>query len=212
MLIFAISAAFAATDFTYADTTDGCVVSIGAVQADGTGALRADCHWADVDFMTLITKLDRFDSWHRYLDCLAATEQIRTENGRTLVWQQAAVPWPLATREDQVWMWKSVTAEGVHYGWKLADEAFAFRDASAKIPAISEGTWDVSRAADGGTNVVYVAAYNPGGNVPLALVRQYQVSAGEEVLANIHDVGTGWLKPGSAEPVRDEGAVASTDR
>lgn len=175
--------------FEHVGNKSGCELYLGPVHADGTATLRAECAWPDVDYASFQAKLARNDAWHHYLDCLTDTRVVGAEGDRQLVWQRQEVP-GVSPREDQVWMWSTRTATGWRYSWEASPAPFA-ASKDAVVVERNEGFWEVSPLPGGGVHLVNETTYDPGGWIPLWLVRALQGSASADALADLREVARG---------------------
>lgn len=191
MVALALSALAAPTDFHAVSAADGCTVYTGPVGEDGIATLRAECHWPDGDFEVLDAALSRVDRWEDLVWCIADSAVVGRDGDRALVWQRHEVS-GIAARENLVWMRSSGDGTLRRYEWTQAGVGFDAA-ADAVVPLRNDGFWQVSRAADGGVDVVHEITYDPAGQVPAWLVRWFQRRGALTVLADVHALAQGRL-------------------
>lgn len=167
-----VTAALAADDgFAYVRDAAGCRVWMRPETHPEGAAMRAECHWAEVDPGVVAAMITDSARYSEFVYPIAETRvERRTPDGRELVYQRQQV-FGLADREVLLWMWREDHDDGaVRMAWTTAaDQPLAVAPGAVRTPK-NVGFWEVGPDPAGGAHVVHEIALDAGGSVPRWLV------------------------------------------
>lgn len=144
----------------------GCAISGRPPEHEAKAALRARCHWPDVEPESLLSLVSDFGRYPSFVWPLKVSDVKRAEGDRSLVYQRQSV-WPLADREVLLWMWSEPWSEGgTQVRWTAAtDESLEVDKGSIRVPR-TDGHWAVRSHPDGGAWVEHQISMDGGGKIP----------------------------------------------
>jgi hypothetical protein len=145
----------------------GCEVRVASVDAANIATFRGECRWrvAPQHVTTVLTDPVRLAA-----SSTALEESRRLADGRLLNIQKTG--WPMDDRQSTLEVRDAPRADGgVLRSFRLAAEQEPAEDGAVQT-TVDEGSWLVSAAPGGGTQVVLTLRYEPGGNMPPSLVHK----------------------------------------
>ncbi len=161
------SAAAAAEDgFELLRQDGGCAIAGRPPEHEAKAALRARCHWPDVEPASLLSLVSDYERYPSFVWPLKVSDVQRADGDRSLVYQRQSV-WPLADREVLMWMWSEPWAEGgTQVRWTAAtEEALEVDKGSIRVPR-TDGHWAVRSHPEGGAWVEHQISMDGGGKIP----------------------------------------------
>lgn len=149
----------------------GCAFAERPEDHPERSALRATCHWPEVDPAAMAAELRKVERFTEYVGPILESTLRRDEGTRWLVYQRQHV-WPIADREVLLWMLpQPLEGGGLHLVWSAAtEEPLELAKGSIRVPR-NDGYWRVEPHPEGGALVVHQIAMDGGGRIPTWLVR-----------------------------------------
>jgi len=170
--------------------SDGCVVSIGPLPAEGPRTVRADCTWPEARLDAARAVLLDYPRYGRMIPNIRTSTVVREEARGVLVHQEHDLPL-VADREVMLWMKAAERPDGgLLVSWDRADEPFELAPGHADVP-YNAGSWEVIPAAGGGLHVVHEVAYDPGVRLPEWLVRRFRTNGVVGVMRELRALSGG---------------------
>jgi hypothetical protein len=168
----------------------GCAFSATAPGEDGFPLLRAECRWPEIPAEALEALLGDWGGHQEIWSTVVSSRVVSEQGDGTLVVHVHQAP-AMADREVLLRMWVEEVPGGRAYRWSRAEPQ----------PAPSEGRVTVERddgcytvLAEGeGSHLIATLRYDPGGFIPAALVRWFQVLGMPGMLEELRGVA----RPGS---------------
>ncbi len=174
-------------------TRAGCTVRLASVDAASVPTFRGECRWpVGAAFVTaVLTDPVRFAASSSSLE-----ESRRLPDGRIVNVQTAG--WPLADRQSTLVMSDELLpGGGLRRTYQLASSQEPPAGGRVQV-SVDEGSWEVSAAPDGGTRVLLVMRYEPGGNLPPSLVQRASPGRIAVALAELRAAAETLARAGSA--------------
>jgi len=166
----------------------GCVLMNGtSAESDGVIPMRAECHWPDVTPETFHKALADWGGHDKYWSGVVESTVKRSSGGKTLVYQ---IHRNKGTNDREILLWmskKNTDGGGIKYSWGEAKgEALEIKKGNVQA-ARSDGSWEGKPHPDGGVQVTYQLAYDPGGKVPDFMVRWFQIGGLTNIVTELHE-------------------------
>ena len=162
----------------------GCIYFLGPSDTRGFSPLRAECTWPDVEPAAIHSVLGAFEDYDLYFTTVGHAETVGELDGRPQVRNIHKVP-AFADREVVLEMWREEVEDGWRYLWTRADHQPEPGDGRVLV-ARDEGHWTVTENPAGGVRVVTQLHYDPGGAIPVFLVRWFQTSGMVDFVEELH--------------------------
>lgn len=143
-------------------TANDCVFEARAKAHSEGAALRATCHWADVDPKAMGQLVTTYADYTDWLWPLAECNVVETLPERTLVYQRQQIM-TLADREVLLWMTKKQNGSYTRVDWLAANEKPLELSPGAIRTPKNTGFWMIDAHPDGGSSVKHEVAVNAGG-------------------------------------------------
>jgi hypothetical protein len=149
------------------DDSAGCTVLVASVDAHDVATFRAECHWRVAPaFVTAVVS----DPVRLAESSSALLSSEKLPDGRLVNLQDT--PWPAADRQSTLTVeQQGLPGGGLHRTFRLADVQ-APVPANAVQVAVDDGSWEITTEPGGGTHLVLVMRYEPGGNLPPRFVHE----------------------------------------
>jgi len=165
----------------------GCAIAGRPKEHDDKAALRARCHWPDVEPEALLALVSDYARYPEFVWPLKVSDVRRSDGARSLVYQRQSV-WPLADREVLLWMWPEPWAEGgTRVRWTAAtEEPLQVDRGSIKVPR-SDGHWAVRPHPEGGSWVEHQISMDGGGKIPEWLMDKIRARGFAQVTLGARD-------------------------
>lgn len=185
-LLFMLGASPAwAADRKVVAERDGCSISVGDREADGTERVEADCSW-DVAASRLVAVIRRVADHDKYL--ASVKESTVLADGRVLQVHKAA---GISDRQlTLAFTTVDGTDGGVKVSWTRAGVQEPLGEDRVDCPR-DDGRWTVSSLGPGRSKVVYSLRYDPGGRVPDWVVRSFQKGGVADIAQQMRDAAIG---------------------
>ncbi len=160
------------TDFEPLHAEGGCAYARTAPQSDGFPILRAECHWPDVAPERLHAVLGDWAGHQEIWSMVASSTVVGEVEGGSLVVHVHQAP-AMVDREITLRMWTEQVPGGQVYRWSRAVPQPAPLEGRVGVVR-DDGMYTVVSEGDG-VHLVTTLHYDPGGSIPVALVRWFQV-------------------------------------
>ncbi|MCK6530629.1 START domain-containing protein [Myxococcota bacterium] len=146
----------------------GCAISVGDRDARGTELVIADCAWP-VPPGKVVAAVTRAADHDVYLS--SVKESTALPDGRVLQVHQAS---GIGDRQITLdFTTRRFDDGGVKVSWTRSATQEPLVSGRVDCP-LDDGAWEVHPDGQGGSKVTYTLRYDPGGKVPLWLVRAFQ--------------------------------------
>lgn len=192
LLTFLISMSLAADDgFAFVREASGCAIAMRPEDHPSGAAMRADCHWPDVDPKRLIEVIGQYERYDEFVSPVHEARIERRSGNRTLVYQRQQML-GIADREVLLWMWREERPDsGVRVSWTTAsDEPLALAPGSVRTPK-NIGYWEVTPDPVGGAHVVHEIQLDAGGAIPRWLVSLVRTRGFARIMQDVRVFGGG---------------------
>jgi len=158
-----LQASVAAEDgFEVIRSAHDCVFEARAKSHPGGAALRATCHWVDVEPEAMGRLVTNYKDYTDWLWPLAECTVVETEPERTLVYQRQQIM-TLADREVLLWMTQRQNGTNTRVDWSAAnDKPLEVSPGAIRTPK-NTGFWLIDAHPEGGSHVKHEVAVNAGG-------------------------------------------------
>ena len=158
-----LSTGIAAEDgFEVIRTAHDCVFEARPKAHQEGAALRATCHWPDVQPETMGALVTTYEAYTEWLWPLAECSVVETQDDRALVYQRQQIM-TLADREVLLWMTKQQTKRQTRVDWVAANERPLELTRGAIRTPKNTGFWLIDAHPEGGSHVKHEVAVNAGG-------------------------------------------------
>jgi len=183
-------AAFATPPADYWEVKErgGCTYYNGPAEEDGTRPLRAECHWPDLTFERIDTLLSKWEDHDLYHSSVVAADVVGQDGDAVIVHQEHHTS-GISNRELNLRLHKEILPNGARYPWTMTPDQPEPKKGNV-VPVRDDGYWEVTRAGDGGVDVVYDLKYAPGGSVPGFIIKWFSTSGLVAVVEDFHDYAT----------------------
>jgi len=183
-----VQVGWGADGFEPVRTTNDCAFEMRPEDHPERAALRARCHWAEIDPEAMGAELQKVGRYTEYVYPIEVSERRRDEGERWLVYQRQHV-WPIADREVLLWMKATdLPGGGAEVSWTAAaDEPLQLRDGAIRVPR-NDGLWRVEPHPDGGAKVVHQIAMDGGGRIPKWLVDLVRTRGFVQVMGDVREL------------------------
>jgi hypothetical protein len=164
-----------------------CDFSRSTTTRDGFPVLRAECRWPELDPARLDALLGDW-AGHQHIWSMVTNSQVIEQRERdTLVRHVHQAP-AMVDREILLRMWVEEIPGGHRYSWTRAEPQPPPGEGRVGV-VLDDGMYTV--LADGaGTHLVSTLCYDPGGYIPDALVRWFQVLGMPRFLEELREAAT----------------------
>ena len=176
--------AAASDGFERVRSTNDCVFEMRPEDHPDKSALRARCHWAEIDATAMGRELREVGRYTEYVYPIEVSEIRRDEGHRWLVYQRQHV-WPIADREVLLWMTPEQSDGTTRVSWTAAaDEPLTLRHGAIRVPR-NDGYWLVKPHPEGGAEVTHQIAMDGGGRIPKWLVDLVRTRGFVQVMGDV---------------------------
>jgi len=179
--------ALASDGFDPVRSTNGCTFEMRPETHPERAAMRARCHWPEIDPAAMGREMQRVERYTEYVYPIEVSEVRRDDGARWLVYQRQHV-WPIADREVLLWMGPEPVDGGVKVAWTAAhEEPLALQKGAIRVPR-NDGFWEITVHADGGAAVVHQIAMDGGGRIPRWLVDLVRTRGFVQVMGDVREL------------------------
>lgn len=151
---------------TVASARDDCSVELGDFDKEPFPVCTGSCRWADLAPQDVVDVLSKPAGWHRTFRPVLDGELLR--DGRLVQIYRAK---PFAQRQVTISLTVTRLGPAWRVAWHKARLQAPLREGLVEIAAF-DGWWEVEPDGSGGSVVTHGARFNPGEDIPRALVRK----------------------------------------
>lgn len=190
-LVATALAALTDDGFVVVRSSSGCTIAARPDAHPAGPAMRAECHWPEVQPELLAAELVAYDRYPRFIFPLEESRIERVEVGRSLVYQRQKVA-GLSPREVLLWMTSAREGAGTaRVAWTAATEVPLALQANAVRTPRNDGRWEVWPDPAGGARMFHEISVDGGGGVPRWIVQFARNWAYTRILSDTREYAAG---------------------
>ena len=151
----------------FAEDAEGCSISLTSTDPGGVGTYTAECHWpiAPGHVTAIVGTLGKMAEVTSGL-----AETTRLPDGRLV--NVFSAGWPIDDRQSTIAIQRTWLPDGgLVLTYTLAPEQAPLGEGRVQTRR-DDGRWEIRPDGSGGTRLVYANTLDPGGGLPLSLVRR----------------------------------------